>query len=538
MTDSTWYIIAIIIYLFAMLAIGYWSYKQTDQYDDYVLGGRDLPPFVAAMSAGASDMSGWLLMGLPGALFLTGMSELWIAIGLLIGAWANWHWVAPRLRAYSEIAGNSITVPSFFENRLRDHSRALRVIAALIIIFFFTFYVSSGMVSGGRYFESTFGGSYLNGMLIIAAVTVAYTFIGGFLAVSYTDVVQGLLMFLSLAIVPIMAIFSLADPLSIFSFAGENPYATGGVIDNPTYFSMFAGVSAAVIIGNIAWGLGYFGQPHIIVRFMALRSPVDARKGTVFGIGWMFLSIVGALFVALAGTVFFTNTDYAITDQTSYETIFLDMAQAMFHPLPAGLVLTAVLAAIMSTMSSQLLVVATSLIEDLYTIFAKTRPAEATLMNLSRTVVVAVAILACVLAINPSDSILGLVGFAWAGFGAAFGPLILLSLYWKRLNAPGAIAGMTSGAIVTIVWGMTSLGDLIYEIVPGFATSLIVTVAVSVMTRPPREEIQHEFEQAAQLVTVATKSPEQSFEAAAAEVAGAQTTSGTQTPSGTQSQQD
>lgn len=499
MDSSTWYVIAIIIYLFAMLAIGFWSYKQTDEYDDYVLAGRGLHPFVAALSAGASDMSGWLLMGLPGALFLTGMSELWMAIGLTIGAWANWKYVAPRLRSYSEIAGNSITVPSFFENRLHDKSRLLRIIAAVIIIFFFTFYVSSGMVAGGRYFESTFNGDYLVGMLIVASVTVIYTFVGGFLAVSYTDTVQGILMFLALLIVPVMAIFAIDDAGQIFSFAANNPYATDGVIENPDYFNMFAGVSAGVIVGNLAWGLGYFGQPHIVVRFMALRKPSDAKQGLFYGIGWMVLSLIGAVFVALVGTVFFTQTNNSITDQENYETIFLDMAQVMFHPLFAGLVLTAVLAAIMSTMSSQLLVVSTSLIEDIWKIFAKKMPSQSTLINLSRTAVVAIAVIGALLAINPSDSILGLVGFAWAGFGAAFGPLTLLSLYWKRLNSTGAIAGMVTGAVVTIAWGMSPLGDALYEIVPGFIASLIVTVAVSLATKAPSDKVTSEFEDAVRI---------------------------------------
>ncbi|HCG2961648.1 TPA: sodium/proline symporter PutP [Corynebacterium striatum] len=516
--DSTWYVVAMIIYLLAMAAIGFWSYKQTDQYDDYVLGGRGLHPFVAALSAGASDMSGWLLMGLPGALFLTGMSELWMAIGLLVGAWANWKWVAPRLRSYSEIAGNSITVPSFFENRLHDKSRLLRVLSAAIIIFFFTFYVSSGMVSGGRYFESTFGGDYLVGMLIVAAVTVFYTFVGGFLAVSYTDTVQGLLMFASLIIVPIMAIMALDDPGQIFSFAADNPYATGGVIENPDYFSMFSGVSAAVIIGNLAWGLGYFGQPHIIVRFMALRKPSDARAGRFYGIGWMFLSLIGAIFVALAGTVFFTQTSHSITDQENYETIFLDMAQVMFHPLFAGLVLTAVLAAIMSTMSSQMLVVSTSLIEDLFLIFAKKKPSQDVLINLSRTAVVGIAVIAAVLAINPSDSILGLVGFAWAGFGAAFGPLVLLALYWKRLNSTGAIAGMVVGAVVTIAWGMSPLSDALYELVPGFFISLITTVVVSLVTKAPVPKVMTEFEEASKLAKLVEENKNLDFEQAAEQV--------------------
>ena len=518
MQDSTWYVIAMIIYLLAMAAIGFWSYKQTDEYDDYVLAGRGLNPFVAALSAGASDMSGWLLMGLPGALFLTGLSEIWMAAGLIIGAWANWTWVAPRLRSYSEVAGNSITVPSFFENRLRDKSRILRVLAAAIIIFFFTFYVSSGMVAGGRYFESTFNGDYLVGMLIIAAVTVFYTFVGGFLAVSYTDVVQGLMMFTALLIVPIMAFISLDNPSDIFSFASHHPYGPNGEIDNPDYFSIFSGVSVAVIIGNLAWGLGYFGQPHIIVRFMAMRKPADAKAGRFYGIAWMSLSIIGAVFVAIIGTVFFTQKDYTITDTQNYETIFLDMAQILFHPLIAGLVLTAVLAAIMSTMSSQMLVVSSSLIEDLYTIFVKRKPSEGVLINLSRTAVVAIAVIAGVLAINPSDSILGLVSFAWAGFGAAFGPIILLSLYWKRLNSSGAIAGMVVGAVITIAWGVSPLSDVLYEIVPGFLAALVAAVVVSLATKQPSDEVVEEFEQAAKLSKLAAKDGDVDFEKAAQKV--------------------
>ena len=519
MTETTWFIIAIILYMALMLAIGYWSFTKTDKYDDYVLADRKLNPFVAAMSAGASDMSGWLLMGLPGALFVTGMSELWIAVGLLVGAWANWMWVAPRLRAYSEIANNSITLPSFFENRVHDKSRALRIVASLIIIFFFTFYVSSGMVSGGRYFEATFGGEYLNGMLIVAAVTVAYTFIGGFLAVSYTDAVQGMIMFVSLIIVPVMALIALDNPSDIWTWAASNDYGpyTDGV-GNPTYFNMIAGVSAAAIIGNLAWGLGYFGQPHIVVRFMALSSPAQAKTGRWIGIGWMLLCIIGATFTALIGTVFFSqNPDIAVTDSFAFETIFLDMGRILFHPLIAGLVLTAVLAAIMSTMSSQLLVVSSSLIEDLYKIIAKRLPSEGVLINLSRTAVVVVAIIGAVLAINPSDTILGLVGFAWAGFGAAFGPLMLASMYWKRLNTAGALAGMITGAVVVFVWG-NFYGDIIYEMVPGFIAATIVLIVVSLVTSPPPAQVQREFEQAAKLNTVFQEDSDIDIEAAAAQV--------------------
>ncbi|MGP6173477.1 sodium/proline symporter PutP [Corynebacterium sp. A21] len=508
MSQATWFIIAIVTYMLVMLAIGFWSYTKTTKYDDYVLADRGLHPFVAALSAGASDMSGWLLMGLPGALFVTGMSELWIGIGLLIGAWANWTWVAPKLRSYTEVANNSITLPSFFENRLRDKSRALRSVSAIIIIFFFTFYVSSGMVAGGRYFESTFGGEYLIGLLVVGAVTVCYTFVGGFLAVSYTDVVQGLMMFGALIIVPVMALITLDNPSDIFTWATENTYGPheGG---NPTYWSMISGVSAAAIIGNLAWGLGYFGQPHVVVRFMALRTPADAKQGRLIGIGWMFLCIVGATATAVIGTVFFSqNPDFSIVDQSAFETIFLDMARLLFHPLIAGLVLTAVLAAIMSTMSSQLLVVSSSLIEDLYKIFKKNLPSEKFLINLSRAMVVIVALLAAALAINPSDSILGLVGFAWAGFGSAFGPLMLASLYWKRLNVAGALSSMVIGAIVSTGWGMTGGSDIIYELVPGFLVSTIVLVVVSLLTSPPKPEILEEFDEATRLSKITKANPD------------------------------
>ena len=374
------------------------------------------------------------------------------------------------------------------------------------------------MVAGGRYFESTFNGDYLTGLLIVSAVTVIYTLVGGFLAVSYTDVVQGLMMFTALLIVPIMALVSLDNPSEIFSFAAENPYGTTG-IENPNYFNMIAGVSAAAIIGNAAWGLGYFGQPHIIVRFMAMRKASDAKAGRAYGISWMFLSVTGAVFTAIIGTVFFTQNDYSITDQESFETIFLDMAQVMFHPLVAGLVLTAVLAAIMSTMSSQLLIVSSSLIEDLWKMVTNKELGEKTLIKLSRGAVLVIAVIGGVLAINPSDSILGLVGFAWAGFGSAFGPLVLLALYWKRLNSKGAIAGMITGAVVSMVWGMVpATSSLIYEIVPGFIAHVIVAVIVTLMTKEPAAEVQEEFDRAAKLAHMAAEDEDLDFEEAADKV--------------------
>jgi len=496
MSEHTWNVIAIIIYMSVMLGIGYWSYRQTDEYEDYVLAGRGLNPFVAALSAGAADMSGWLLMGLPGALFVSGMSELWIAVGLLAGAWANWTYVAPRLRSYSEVADDSVTIPSFFENRLGDKSRTIRLVSSIIIVVFFTFYVSSGMVAGGKYFESTFGGDYLTGMLVVAFITVTYTFIGGFLAVSYTDAVQGMIMFCSLIIVPVMALLYLEDPSSIWTWATSNsygPHADG----NPQYYSLISGISAATIIGNLAWGLGYFGQPHIIVRFMALRTPKDARTGRMIGMSWMFISIVGAVFIAIIGTAFFgQNPDLAITDTSKYESVFLDMARILFHPLIGGLILTAVLAAIMSTISSQLLVSSTSLIEDIFKVVKKNHPSQNVMINLSRTAVIVVSVVAGLLAVNPNNSILDLVGFAWAGFGSAFGPAVLFMLYWKRLNVQGTLAGMIAGAVVCGVWGNTGLKDVVYEMVPGVIAATVITYVVTIMTKPPSKEVVAGFEHA------------------------------------------
>ncbi|WJY67798.1 sodium/proline symporter PutP [Corynebacterium auris] len=519
MTDSFWLVLAIVLYFGLMVAIGIYSWLRTKKYDDYVLADRGLSPFVAGLSAGASDMSGWLLMGLPGALFVSGMSELWIVIGLFLGTWANWKWIAPRLRSYTEVANNSITLPSFFENRTRDNSRILRVAAAVIIIFFFTFYVSSGMVAGGRYFESTFQGDYMTGMLIVGSITVLYTFIGGFLAVSYTDVVQGGLMFLALAVVPVMALFALDEPSQIFSFAADNPYGPWEE-GNPTYFTMIAGVSAATIIGNLAWGLGYVGQPHIVTRFMALRSPAEAASARRTGTFWVLICYIGAVFTALVSTVFFAQTAHSVTDQSGFETIFLDLARILFHPFVAGIILTAVLAAIMSTMSSQLLIASSALIEDLYRVAARTAPSPTTLLVLSRVMVVAVAAVAMGLAVNPSDTILGLVGFAWAGFGAAFGPVVVASLYWRRLTAPGALAGMIAGAATVFIWGSSAfLSDIIYEIVPGVLIASLIMVAVSLLTRPATG-VEEEFDTAIAVTGHATDNPEASFDEALEQVRG------------------
>ncbi|MGO2052243.1 sodium/proline symporter [Glutamicibacter sp. BW80] len=488
MSDQTYQIIAIAFYMAVMLGIGYIAFRRTSNIDDYMLAGRGLKPWVAALSAGASDMSGWLLMGLPGAIYLGGLHEAWIAIGLLIGAWANWKFVAPRLRSYTAISQNAITIPSFFEKRLKDRKHLLRIASAVIILVFFTFYVSSGMVAAGKFFEASFGWPYLNGMIFVAIITLLYTLFGGFLGASLTDVAQGLLMFTALIAVPIVAVIQMGDFGSLASKITEvNPEAFN-------LFSSFTGsnwfLAVVAIFSTAAWGLGYFGQPHIIVRFMALRSPGEAKTARRIGIGWMFLASAGAIATSLVGVAYFA--DEPLTDASS-ETVFLLLSQIFFHPLIAGLVLAAVLAAIMSTMSSQLIVCSSALVEDLYNITGRKASPKALVM-LGRTGVLIVSVIATLLALSPSSSILDLVSFAWAGFGGSFGPIVLLALYWRKLTALGGFAGMVSGAAVVYIWGnIDVLASNMYEIVPGFIVSLVVAWLVSRATYKPNAEIDAEF---------------------------------------------
>lgn len=484
MSPLVFQLIAIGVYFAAMLAIGFYAYKKTDSHEDYMLAGRDLPPWVAALSAGASDMSGWIMMGLPGAIYVSGLIEGWIAIGLTIGAYLNWRLVAPRLRAYTERSKNSITIPSFFENRLRDKSRALRIVSGVVILVFFTFYVASMMVAGGVFFQESFGSTYLWGMLLVAGVTIIYTLFGGFLGASLTDVVQGMMMMLALLILPVMSIVAIGG----LGTALDEIQATA-----PDHLSLLGsgtvtGATMLAIISALGWGLGYFGQPHIIVRFMAMKNAGSAKSARRIGMSWMILSLAGAVFGGLAGLAYFSYNNIPLADP---ETVMLALAQALFHPLVAGLVLAAVLAAIMSTVSSQLIVCSSALVEDLYLVFAKKRPSARTLVILGRVGVLAVAAVGIVLALNPQGTILQLVGFAWAGFGAAFGPTVLLSLFWRKLTNWGALAGMIAGAVTVFVWD--AAGFALYEIIPGFIANVVVAVVVSLVTYKHNDEIQEEF---------------------------------------------
>ncbi|GGH60995.1 sodium/proline symporter PutP [Rothia aerolata] len=488
MNASAWQLIALAIYLLAMIAIGLWAKRQNENLEDYVLGGRRLSPTTAALSAGASDMSGWLLMGLPGALYMVGLAEAWLAIGLTIGAWVNWKVVAPRLRVYTEVSRNSVTVPVFFHNRLRDNTRLLRILTSVITLIFFTFYASSGMVAGGKFFQSSFGLEFHWGMLLVAGVTVLYTLFGGFLGASYTDMVQGLLMLAALIVLPVIAFFYVGGPVEAYNTIVEI---------NPTAMSLFAGTTFAGIISSAAWGLGYFGQPHIITRFMALRSHKDATTGRRIGIGWMVLTVLGACSAGLIGVAFFAkNPDAVLTDKDAAETVFLDLSQTLLHPLISGFVLAAVLAAIMSTLSSQLIVCSSALAEDLYGVITEKKLQDWHGLWLGRAGVLVVAIIAALLAWNPDSSVLDLVGFAWAGFGAAFGPLVLLSLFWRKLTNWGAIVGLVAATITVFVWGNSeTLSGMLYEIIPGFVVNLVLAVLVSLATYKPNAEIDAEFDQ-------------------------------------------
>ncbi|WP_053385292.1 sodium/proline symporter PutP [Leucobacter celer] len=485
MSDQVFLYIALGLYFALMLFIGYMAFRKTSDHEGYMLAGRGLPPWVAALSAGASDMSGWLIMGLPGAIYATGLIEGWIAVGLLIGAYLNWRLVAPRLRAYTEVSRNSITIPSFFENRLRDRSRMLRTISSIIILVFFTLYASSGMVAGGIFYESAFGGEYLLGMLIVTGVTLTYTLFGGFLGASLTDVVQGLMMVTALIVVPIVAIINIGgfgETASIVETVGAGNLSLIGGSE------LGAGAAALIIISGLAWGLGYFGQPHIIVRFMALRSTRDAASARRIGTSWQFLSLLGAVSAGLIGIAYFEKFGGAPSNP---ETVVLLMSQTLLHPLVAGFVLASVLAAIMSTLSSQLIVCSSALVEDIYRAVKKPAPSEKTLVILGRVGVLIITIIAALLAISPNDSILGLVSFAWAGFGAAFGPIVLLSLYWRKLTNWGALAGMVAGAAAVFIWKAFNTG--LYELLPAFIIAMIVAVVVSLATYRRNDEIEQEF---------------------------------------------
>ncbi|MHA6333036.1 sodium/proline symporter PutP [Qipengyuania sp. CAU 1752] len=482
-------LISLTLYFILMLGIGLYAWrKSTDDSEGYLLGGRNLHPAVAALSAGASDMSGWLLLGLPGALYAAGLVEAWIGIGLFVGAFANWIIVAPRLRAQTEKLGNALTIPEFLANRFPDKAVALRVISAIIIVAFFSVYTAAGLVGGGKLFETSFASlfgdigmsDYALGIWLTAGVVLAYTMVGGFLAVSLTDFVQGCIMVVALVLMPLVVMF------------GEGGSAGQSLNDvQPGFLSLFGGLTFIGFLSAVTWGLGYFGQPHIIVRFMAVRSVESVRAARNIGMTWMGVALLGALGVGIAGRAYVERNGLVVEDP---ETIFIVLADLLFHPLITGFLLAALLAAIMSTISSQLLVASSSLTEDFYRLFLRKNASERESVNVGRVCVLLVALVAIFIARDPESQVLGLVANAWAGFGAAFGPLIILSLTWSRMTGAGALAGLVTGAVVVVAWitlgwnGAFLGGPGVYEIIPGFATAWLAIWLVSLATAGTAEK--------------------------------------------------
>ncbi|SJN14998.1 Pantothenate:Na+ symporter (TC 2.A.21.1.1) [Halomonas citrativorans] len=479
--------ISLFAYFALMIGIGLYAMRtSTSTSEDYVLGGRTLSPKVAALSAGASDMSGWLLLGLPGAMFVSGLGSAWIGIGLFVGAFFNWLLVAPRLREQTVHYGNAITIPAFLANRFPTRAMSLKTVSAIVIVIFFAVYTASGLVAGGKLFESAFSGlvnvgglsDYATGIIITLGVVLVYTVVGGFLAVSLTDFVQGCIMMLALIIMPAVVLFG--EGGGGFSQATQ----TLNEVD-PTLLSWTDGLTFIGWLSAVTWGLGYFGQPHIIVRFMAIRYLKDVPTARNIGMGWMAISLIGAISLGIFGRAYAIRNGLEIQDP---ETIFIVLAELLFHPLVTGFLFAALLAAVMSTISSQLLVASSSLTEDIYRLFLNKQASEKQTVTVGRICVVLVGLIAAIIASDPESQVLGLVSNAWAGFGAAFGPLIILSLMWPRTNGAGAIAGMVVGALTVIIWialgwnGEFMGGPGIYEIIPGFIASFIAILVVSSMT--------------------------------------------------------
>lgn len=465
-------ILTFCVYLIVIMAIGMIFYRRTGDLSDYILGGRGLGGAVAALSVGASDMSGWLLLGLPGALYTAGLNQVWIAVGLSIGAYLNWQFVAKRLRNHTEMTGDAITLPDYLENRFSDQTKVLRVISAILILVFFTFYTSSGLVSGAILFKRSFGLDYSTALYVGTLVIVVYTFLGGFLAVSWTDFFQGTLMVFALVAVPIVALDELGGwSLTVSKIASMNP----------KFIDIQADMTVMTTTSLMAWGLGYFGQPHILARFMAIKSDRLIPKARLIGMTWMVISLYGALFTGFIGIAYFADTPLK-----NPETVFIALSQALFNPWMGGILIAAILSAIMSTVDSQLLVCSSAIVEDFYRGILRREAGQRELVWIGRSAVVAIAILAVLIARDPESRVLELVAYAWAGFGATFGPVIILSLFWKHMTRNGALGGMILGAGTVILWKQLHGGIFdLYEILPGFVLGWLGIVVVSLVGRRP-----------------------------------------------------
>lgn len=472
-------------YLILMVGVGFYAYYYTKNYSDYILGGRSLGGLVTALSVGASDMSGWLLMGLPGAVFLSGISEAWIAVGLVLGSWCNWRIVAARLRLYTEKTHNALTLPDYLTHRFEDKQKLLRIVSAAVILIFFTIYCASGVVAGARLFENTFSMSYESALYVGAVATIIYVFIGGFLAVSWTDTIQASLMCIALIVTPIAVMLDLGG----FSDTVSRVEAI-----NPAMLNMMSGQSLIGIASLLAWGLGYFGQPHILVRFMAAKSAAVIPSARRMSILWMIFCLIGAVCVGFFGSAYFAEHIHeASLVKENHERVFIVLSSVLFNPWIAGVLMSAILAAVMSTLSCQLLVCSSTLTEDFYRSFIRPNASQKELVWVSRTMVLAISIVAVIIARDPDSLVLALVSYAWAGFGAAFGPVIVMSLWWRRMTRNGALAGMVTGAVTVLVWNHFGWFGL-YELLPGFIFGLAAIVAVSLIDKKPAESIGRVFD--------------------------------------------
>ena len=469
-------------YLLLILFLGIKAYRQTFDLGDYILGGRKLGPVVTALSVGASDMSGWLLLGLPGAVYLSGLSEMWIGIGLTVGAYLNWLFVAKRLRIYSQHANNALTLPDYFENRFQDKTRVLRILSATVILLFFTFYTASGLVGGAILFENSFKLSYSTALLVGGLIIVAYTFMGGFLAVAWTDSIQAFLMLLALLIAPAAVVMTSGG---ISSASAEVQRV------NPDSMELFSDMGVLAFLSLVAWGLGYAGQPHILARFMAAEDPEKLLPARRLAMTWMIIVLFGSVTTGLAGIAYFADMPL-----DNPETVFIELSQSLFNPWVAGIITAAILSAIMSTIDSQLLVSSSVISEDIYRVFIRPNASERELLAVSRAAVIVVAVLAFIIASDRESRVLDLVSYAWAGFGAAFGPTIIFSLFWRSMNAYAAITGMLTGAFTVVFWSNLEGGIFdLYEIVPGFLFSSLAILGFSILQPEQNQHVLTDFDE-------------------------------------------
>ena len=475
-----------VVYLLIMVAIGMKYYNKNDDMSEYILGGRKLPPIAVAMSAQASDMSGWLLTGLPGLAYIlyAGTSEaIWTAVGLALGTYLNWLFVARRLRKYTQVAGNALTLPDFFENRFRDKKHILRMVAGVFTVIFVLVYTSSLLVAGGKLFTTVFDMNYTVGMIIVAIIVLAYTATGGFTAVCWTDTIQGIIMFFALLIVPVVACFHVGGIDAVAMKLSELTTETLGFFPK----TESGAIDSLLLASALGWGLGYFGQPHILVRFMAIENSEMIKTSRRMAMVWVVLTLTAAVCVGIVGKAF-------MPDLADGETVYMEMIDALFNPVIAGILLIAILAATMSTASSQLLVTASSVSRDIYAILFKKDPEDKQLVWVSRVAVIMVSVIAIFLGLDPNSSIFNLVSCAWGGIGATFGPLILFALFWKRMTLSGAIAGMIVGGVTDLLWYNLSGGVFdIYEIIPGFIFSSLAIIIFSLVSKPSKEIVE-EFE--------------------------------------------